>query len=169
MNSYDKHKKQTYTCKKCEWSGIGEQMDTGWKFSYQLSKFCYEIRCPECGELVDAVIEARLTPELLPEIDADEIIISLREEGKGHGKNHFKNAFIVLYWGEQEIWREHLGFEYYADYLSMGKILKEKYGKRLVDFEAVYTANLGGDHGGAFDKVRAFRKSLSNKGEMDNN
>ena len=166
MISYDAYKTKSYSCEKCGYACSGEQTDTGWGFSYQLSKFCYETRCPECGELLDSVVEVGMSLEFLPEIDCDDIIISLREEGIGHGKDYFKNAFKVLYWGEREIWREHMGFEYYTNYLSIGKMLQEKYGNRLVDFEAAYTANLGGDHGGAFDKVRAFRKTLTNKNEL---
>jgi len=105
----------------------------------------------------------------LPDIDADKIIISLREEGLGTGKDIYKNAHLVLYYGEREIWKEPLGFEYYTRYLELGKILKEKYNERLIDFEAKYTVNLGGDHFRAFDKVRQFRKSLSGRNEMDDN
>ena len=105
-------------------------------------------------------------PDQLPEIDSDKIIISLREEGKGRGKDYFTNAVIVLYWGEQEIWRESMGFEYYRHFIDMGKVLKMKYGDRLIDFDAEYTADLGGDYGRAFDEVRTFRKSLSGKDGM---
>jgi hypothetical protein len=52
----------------------------------------------------------------LPDIDADKIVISLREEGKN----------IVLYYQNKEIWREVLTFEYYPRYLELGNILKEK-------------------------------------------
>jgi len=101
------------------------------------------------------------SPDQLPEIDEDEIIISLREEGEKSGI--YKHEFIVLYWGKQEIWREHTYFEYYTAYLRMGKILKEKYGERLVDFEAEHTVDLGGDSSFAFDKVDNFRKTLKRK------
>ena len=111
----------------------------------------------------------RLTPDQLPDLNDDEIIISLREEGLGTGKNVYTNAHLVLYHGECEIWKEPMGFEYYTRYLELGKILKEKYKEQLVDFDVKYTANLGGDHFRAFDKVRQFRKSLSGKNEMDDN
>ena len=104
------------------------------------------------------------SPEQLPDIDAADIIISLREEGpktKGSGCK-----FIVLYYGETEIWRELNSFEFYREYLSIGKILKTKYGDRLSDFEVEYTWALGGDSMSAFKKVRAFRKSLSGKDDM---
>ena len=97
----------------------------------------------------------------LPDIDAEEIIITLCEEGIGKTKGDlYKDAFLVFYWGEREIWRLPASFEYYTGYLSWGKILIEKYGERLIDFEAKETVDLGGDSFSAFDKIREFRKSL---------
>jgi hypothetical protein len=99
----------------------------------------------------------------LPDIDADEIIITLREEEtlpqeEKSGENDGAN--IVLYWKDQELWRELRSFEYYPRYLDLGKILKEKYGDRLIDFEAAHTVYLGGDRLSAFEQVDKFRKSL---------
>jgi hypothetical protein len=96
------------------------------------------------------------SPDQLPEIEADEIVITLCEEHKTDGKD----GSIVLYWNEKEIWREILTYEYYDRYLELGEILKEKYGNRLIDFEAKITTHLGGDYGLAFKKVEEFRKSL---------
>ena len=48
------------------------------------------------------------------------------------------DAYIVISWNGQEIWREIRYFEYYPRYLQLGNILKEKYGDRLIDFEAEY-------------------------------
>ena len=104
------------------------------------------------------------SPDQLPDIDADEIVISLREEGIGKTNTKddiWENAFLVFYWGEREIWRVPAWFEYYNSYLSWGEILKEKYGERLVDFETKETVDLGGDSFSAFKKVREFRESLS--------
>ena len=102
--------------------------------------------------------------EQLPDIDATDIIISLREEGPKTDWGGCK--FIVLYYDETEIWRELNSFEFYRKYLRIGRILKEKYGDRLYDFEVEYTWALGGDAMGAFCKVRAFRKSLSGRDDM---
>jgi hypothetical protein len=105
------------------------------------------------------------SPDELPDIDADEIIITLREEEKPH-TGIIDDADIVLYWQNKELWREVRLFEYYGRYLELGKILIEKYGKRLIDFETEYPWALGGDYGRAFDEVRKFRKSLSDRCEM---
>lgn len=109
------------------------------------------------------------SPDQLPDIDADEITITLREEGIGETNatgNIWEGAFLVFYWGEKEICRVSAWFEYYTGYLRWGEILKEKYGERLIDFETRYTVDLGGDSSSAFDKVRKFRKSLSGKVNM---
>jgi len=106
------------------------------------------------------------TPDQLPDISTDEIIITLREEGIGKINTTgdiWEGAFLVFYCGEQELWRVPAWFEYYTGYLKWGEILKEKYGERLIDFEAEYTVDLGGDSSSAFNKVREFRKSLSKK------
>ena len=104
------------------------------------------------------------SPEQLPDIDEDNIIISLREEGPITTWGGCK--YIVLYHGETELWREVNSFEFYNEYLRIGRILKTKYGSRLSDFEVEYTWALGGDSSSAFDKVTAFRKALSGKGDI---
>jgi len=90
------------------------------------------------------------SPAQLPDIDEKEIIIALREDKDN----------IILFWNDNEIWRKILTYEYYPRYLQLGEILREKYGKRLVDFKVENTIYLGGDSLSAFNKVRKFRKSL---------
>ena len=191
MSQFYNHKeKKSYKelsifCKKCGWSGIGEQAKEGMDSSRG-----FPLLCPKCDgyiEWVDITVsiddllnygtekdqkyaQKRLkflkkvrekelkTPDQLPDIDADEIIITLCEE-----ENNSDDAHIVLYWQNQELWREIRSFEYYPRYLELGNLLKQKYGNRLVDFVTEYTVYLGGDCLSAFDKVRQFRKSLSKK------
>jgi predicted metal-dependent phosphoesterase TrpH len=103
------------------------------------------------------------SPDQLPDINSDEIIITLREEGLGKVNTKgdiWEGAFLVFYWGRQEIWRVPMWFEYYTGYLRWGEILKEKYGGRLIDFEAAHTVDLGGDSLSAFKKVDEFRAAL---------
>jgi hypothetical protein len=96
------------------------------------------------------------SPEQLPDIDEKEIIVTLREEeGANEGDED-----IVLYWKDKVLWREEMGYEYYERYLALGKILQEKYGERLIDFEAAYSVYLLGDSSSAASYVRDFRKSL---------
>ena len=93
----------------------------------------------------------------MTDIVADEIIIVLREEENDQNDD----AYIVLYWNDQEIWRELRTYEYYGRYIELGEMLKSKYSKRLVDFDiqtnGIY---LYGDSISAWDKVQEFRASL---------
>jgi len=178
-----------FSCKKCDWSGTGKEASEGDGFSDG-----FPILCPKCRayiEWIDVMVshedimtygseeqKARelkriafinrirttelRSPDQLPDIDADEIIITLQEIESTEADS---DDYIVLYWNEQELWRGIRSFEYYDRYLAFGEILKEKYGKRLIDFEAELTVYLGGDSLSAFRKVREFRKSLANKGE----
>ena len=190
------YKKLDFACNKCDWSGTGEDADeddgspSGEGFPILCPK------CREYIEWIDTTVsydellkygsekdkahalermefwnnwrEARLkSPEQLPDIDAEEIIITLREEEKPHtGK--IDDADIVLYWKDKELWREVRLFEYYDRYISIGEILKEKYGERLIDFEAKETWALGGDSYSGLLKARKFRKSLSAKNDINN-
>jgi hypothetical protein len=187
------YKELDFSCQKCNWSGTGEELWVDMDSSSGFIVLCP--KCREYLDFIDVTVSldelemygseeekahARerkafwkkvfagqlKTPEQLPEIESDEIIITLREEKKETDK--IDAADIVLYWGDKELWREERLFEYYPRYLELGEILKEKYGSRLVDFETEYTVHLGGDSGTAFDKVIKFRKSLSGKEKMSN-
>ena len=186
MSQYYKHKTHNYSCKNCGWIGTGEQTET-----MEVHSDWMEIGCPKCYNLVgtlrfptideilkygtseekaqarkkqlfvNRVMASRLKGcEQLPEIESSEIIISLREEAPA---DEGKDGFIVLYWGGDEIWREIRTYEYWDRYIELGKILKEKYGNRLKDFEAEITTHLGGDYTPSIDAVRKFRESLRNK------
>jgi hypothetical protein len=185
MAKFRFYKGQSFSCK-CGWNGTGEQAHEGGD-----SSSCFPLLCPTCGKYLDwidilesveetlkygtekdkeealkrqaffkRVIAAELKScDQLPEIEADEIVITLHEEEPVDGGD----AYIVLSYQDKELWREVRSFEYYTRYLNLGELLKQKYGSRLVDFEAEYTVYLGGDYLSAFDKVRKFRKSLRNK------
>jgi len=90
----------------------------------------------------------------------DVVVVSLVEEIPEGQATVYQGGHIVLYLKGKEIWREKGSFEYYDRYLRLGEILKEKYGNQLVDFEVEYTADLGGDSGFSFNKVKQFRESL---------
>ena len=185
MSQYYNHKKQDYFCQKCGWAGTGEQTE-----EIEIHSDWMEIGCPKCYNLIgalsfptideilkygtdeekaqarkkrqfiDRVMDLRLKcQEQLPEIESDEIIITLREEVSA---DDGKDGFIVLYCKGNEIWREIRTYEYWDRYIELGKILKEKYGDRLKDFEAELTTYLGGDYTPSFGKVREFRNSLQN-------
>jgi len=178
------YKELNFSCKKCDWSGTGEQAKEGMD-----SNSGFPLLCPKCDEYIEWIsimvsldellkygteqdkADARRrqdflnrvwaselkSPDQLPDIDVDEIIITLREEEKQTGSD---DAYIVIYWKDKELWREVRSFEYYPRYLELGELLKEKYGERLIDFEAEHTVYLGGDSLTAFEKVDSFRKTL---------
>ena len=187
------YKELPFSCKKCDWSGTGETTADGFDSPSGEGFAILCPKCREYIEWIDATVsydelleygteedkefareriefwknwrEASLkSPEQLPDINAEEIIITLREEEKPHtGK--IDDADIVLYWKDQELWRETRLYEYYGRYIQIGEILKEKYGERLIDFEAEETWALGGDSYGGLAKAREFRKSLSAKND----
>ena len=184
MSDYYLYQKQHYHCDHCGWDGLGAETEDGDDLGHSM----FEIHCPQCSGHVGYVYHPTLeqilefgteeekaiarerqaflerfrssilkSPDQLQDIDADEIIITLREvEEAADGGD----AQIILLWQEKEIWREVRAFEYYPRYLELGKILKEKYGDRLVDFEPIYSMHLGGDCMSAFDRVDEFRKTL---------
>ena len=179
MSQYYEYKKQDYFCRKCRWEGIGGQTEEG-----EMARCYFEIICPGCGILLDIVMFPTIDEILsygtesekasarkkklstdrvnasrlqdsdqLPEIDSNEFVITLREEFVDG-----KEGEIVLYWNETEIWRELITYEYYDRYIELGRILKEKYGSRVIDFEAEPTIYLLGDYFPALDEVERFRE-----------
>jgi len=110
------------------------------------------------------------SPDQLPDIAAQKITIALKSEVKQHPPELSKAAdsSLVLYWGEQELYREMAVFTYERVYFRMADVLLEKYGERLYDFQVDYGFNLVG-YSGAKDtikKIRDFRKTLSNRTHM---
>ena len=186
MSHYYQYKNQSYRCGKCGWEGLGEQTEDG----FDSGSDWFSIACPQCDNIldvityptikeileygseeekahaskqqqfIDRVMKSRLkSTDQLPDIEADRITISLHEEKAKTGDD----SYIVLYWNGKELWREIRTYEYYDRYLELGAMLKEKYGERLVDFEAEHTTYLGGDCSFAFDEVREFSESLKTK------
>lgn len=183
MGIYPDYKKTNYTCKKCNWTGLGALAVMGEEVDGQ----GFDLECPQCtddsldfiefplletvaasGNKADkkkaqkilAKVSDRQQNELLhhaqlPDIFRPDLTFVLREE-MVNGK-----MYIVIYQAGKEIWREEGYYEYYWRYLEIGEILITKYGKRIMDFvvdaSSVY---LGGDHLSAYDKVHQFRMDL---------
>jgi len=184
MSKYYTYKKSIFNCEKCNWEGFGEQANVGEYFNWN----CFDIVCPQCHESI-AVIDFPTFEEVfeygtegkkantmeqkhfhervkksrlnnagqLPEIDAERIVIKLCEEEATDDAD----SFIVLYWNNEEIWREIRTYEYFDRYIELGNILKEKYGARLIDFEAKHTTYFGGDDLSSIGVIERFRDSLS--------
>jgi TPR repeat protein len=182
---YYKYKKKEYSCSKCGWSGLGEQTELGEVFDA-----LFEIVCPNCNKLLTSIpyplleemlehgseedkkaaeerqsfLERVKTSRLeiddyLPEIDSDEIFIKLKEEKSDNEGDD--DWYIVLYHDNKEIWREIRTYEYYNRYMTIGNILKKKYGVRLADFdESEASGYICGDSLSAIDYVERFRRSI---------
>jgi len=193
MRTYMEFKDKEYICPNCGWQGIGYRAQScGLTDIHGINGI--DVICPKCYEYLDTrampTLEERinlgdseeeakrihgsiseLTAERvnfynsLPDIEDDEIIITLHEESASSGS--FEGE-VVLSWKGKEFWREERGFEYFSSYIDYGIYLKKKYGKRLIDFECEYTWALIGDSSRAFYEVRNFRKSLSNRRHMSN-
>ena len=179
------YKVQDFSCSECDWRGTGDELAEG---QDSPGGYGFIVLCPECRQYIgwiDTTVsiyelstygseadkdfarerkefwnnwrETSLKhPDQLPDIDAGRVIVRLCEESKDTGKTD--DADIVLYWDGKEIWREMRLYEYYGRYLQIGKILIEKYGNRLVDFEAENTWALCGDDSLALKKVSEFRE-----------
>ena len=182
MSSYYKYKWQSYHCDSCGWEGLGSEADENDEIDSFIDLSCPKcyrsmdcISFPTSEEVLEFGAEDEKAHETqrqefiskvhalrlkdasqLPDISADKIIVTLREEVQATDEE----GDIVLLWDGKEIWREMRTYEYYERYLELGEMLKEKYEERLVDFETEYTTYLGGDCSFAFDKVRGFRESL---------
>ena len=177
MSDLNSYKTQVYTCRKCKWSGVGEQTKNQEYFGE-----VFEIGCPQCNEYLGTVsyypvdvqvksnkeIKKQQTPKLksidqLPEIDSDEIVITIREDG---------HTEFVLYHGDTEIWREDIVYEYYRKYLAIGEILIEKYGDRLADFD---DSKAGESYLGYFtgvsavDSIQKLRKKIQQNSRAQKN
>ena len=93
----------------------------------------------------------------LPDINSEEIIITWKI---GQGDSQYKT--IDICYKNQVLWTEILIYEHYERYLEVGKILKEKYKKKLKDFipDSSILFDLYGDCGESIQMVAEFRKSI---------
>ncbi|MGB3344537.1 MAG: hypothetical protein WBA61_11535 [Aequorivita sp.] len=184
MNNIYTYKTHEYRCDKCGWIGLGEELEQG-----ELFQDGFEVNCPKCGELFELVVfptmaevlefgseeekkEAREQMEFrdqwealslesadqLPEIEGDDLIFNIEE------RKYKRQEFLFLMHDGKEIWKEPLMYEYYERFIEIGKILQDKYGKRMKDLvPPEYQAWLLGDRSSAPKKIREFRESLKDK------
>lgn len=175
---YYRFKSETFRCKKCKWEGLGSALKTG-----ELFESLFELDCPQCHAVVDhisyptaeetlmfgseaekkdalqsverrnAYLAAQLKDiSLLPDIDDTDIAFVLTP---------FDDVYLAIMYKEQVIWKEKRGYEYYERYIAVGRLLKEKYGDKMIDFVPLNDdLNLYGDRLSAIDKVNAFRAEL---------
>ncbi|OKL39989.1 hypothetical protein [Pontibacter flavimaris] len=95
-------------------------------------------------------------PDELPDIEGSTISFTFRSVSiKGED-------YSIIEHQEQEIWREPMVWEGYGRFLEIGRILKARYGARMVDLVPDETAEtfLYGDWLQASDLITAFRQQL---------
>jgi hypothetical protein len=97
-------------------------------------------------------------PSHLPEIDSDDIVITVEELPRNDEDG---DAYIILLWNGTEIWREIRTYEYCERFIEIGDMLKKRYGSRLKDFVPCKGPYMYGDYGSSsFDEVKKFREAL---------
>jgi hypothetical protein len=143
-----------FSCPKCGWSGKGSALGAG-----DITRTGCEELCPSCNEMIDW-LEFPLVAEMLenfdklkPEDQKMALVIS-----QGHNKweasklksvdqlPDIESDYIVLLWDEDQnadeimirhgrdvIFRQQRAWEYFEFFITACRILKTKYGYRLLD------------------------------------
>lgn len=123
---------ETHKCSDCGWIGLGDDLELG-----EDCRDGYDLVCPKCGKRIDfyqfpickSIKNPYLSnPDQLPDIRGDQFTFTLFEDIE-NGKRD-----MVIKHDNLEIWRESLGWEYYMRFMEIGKVLKQKYGDRLIEF-----------------------------------
>ena len=172
-----------FTCPKCHWTGKGSALIAG-----DISRTGCEELCPSCNEMVDW-LEFPLVAEMLenfdklkPEDQKMALVIS-----QGHSKwdasklksvdqlPDIEGDYIVLVWDEDNeakeiiirhgrdvIFRQIGSWEYYQFFITACRILKTKYGHRLLDVVPTPRARCGmdGDRVCASNSVDEMRRLI---------
>jgi len=154
IEGIDKWKEMDFTCKRCAWIGLGEELQHG-----EMFKECSELLCPRCEEVIRILAfpmasellanSASLDPKTLesaqklqaahlswkqqrlhrldqlPGIDAKFIVLLWDQD--------WDNSVIRILFGDREIFRQPLDYEYADYFVHACRILKKKYGYRLLD------------------------------------
>lgn len=93
----------------------------------------------------------------LPDLNDDLMAFVVREIDEDNGK------YIVVSYMGKDIWRELVLYEYYEQFINLGKKFKEKYGDKMIDFVPdVGDYYIYGDHYESIGLVKNFRKEIKN-------
>ena len=181
MLEYYKYSTVQLKCKKCNWTGLGEESVQG-----EIFEELYEINCPSCSEKLATIlfptseemlkygtdeekeqakeniefqkaIEKSLLKSIdeLPEIEDDKISFEVIE------KSDDNYDYLNVLWKGKVIWEEIIGYEYHYRFIELGKMFKDKYGSKMVDFIPKGDGYfLYGDNIQAPKKIEEFRGSL---------
>lgn len=180
--NYYSYESYTFSCKNCGWTGIGKDVDFGEQYPE-----CFEVLCPKCKEWFDEVVsfptydeaieqgpaidkltataaksyrEKWLTSKLkdisqLPDLNDDLMAFVVREIDEDNEK------YIVVSYMGKDIWRELVGYEYYDQFINLGKKFKKKYGDKMIDFVPdVGDYYIYGDKFKSIGLVKDFRENL---------
>jgi hypothetical protein len=181
-------------CLKCDWTGLGSELEQGEIFDY-----LFEMDCPKCGEHVTTINhpsneesrkhwdmlppEEKLlveineslhtnfekhklsSPDQLPDLPGDDLIIYWDMEFRG---DTIFGSNTIIRFGDLVIWREPVFFEGYKRFLEVAGILSNKYGTRLRDFIQTKDSEgyLYGDKFGAPYEIENCRQTI--RGELCN-
>lgn len=180
-NDYS-YKSEKYSCQHCGWTGLGDELKFGEMFNDG-----FEVNCPKCHErfpglILFPTIEEALEKgteedklhakdrkafrekwlaslltdvEQLPDLNDDYMTFVLREVEE-NGEN-----YVVLTEHGEVIWKEIRAYEYYERFIELGKLLKQKYGDRMIDLVPdVSGFYLYGDKISSINLIKNFRNKL---------
>lgn len=178
---YDGWQEKTYICPDCSWQGHGEECRQG-----NMYRELFALSCPKCGEELDTISFPRISDTQAnwdKASEADKLMATLAEQSSKvikatklystqqlpgiHGNDlvlvwdyqspRLFDSWTVIRYGNEIVWREKCGWEVYNRFVEVLKILKDKYGRNLVDVAPTYRSydSLCGDRFTPFDILRA--------------
>lgn len=184
---FPNHKKETYKCKKCGWTGLGDEAIMGDEYA----GVGFQLDCPVCpgieevgfvefpfledvaknGTGIDKIMAAQRLefldeleksylkhPSQLPNIDCWQYTFVVQEKIIDNDK------YLSITSQGNEIWKERGSWEFYWRFLEIGDILLEKYGKYVMDIVPDTSwINIYGDSLSAADKVHDYRMKIREK------
>lgn len=187
MNTdYYSYKGEKFSCNHCGWTGTGKEVEEG-----EMFEDGFEVDCPNCHEHFPGLIMFPMIEEVLekgskkdklaalamkthrekwlasllkstnqlPDLHDDIMIFELKEL-EDNGEN-----YIIITYNGLVVWKEIRVYEYYDRFIEIGKLFKEKYGKRMVDLvPEVDGLYLYGDSCSSVQLIDEFRAELRSNG-----
>ncbi|RQW86536.1 MAG: hypothetical protein EHM79_09455 [Geobacter sp.] len=174
--------KKNYTCSGCSWSGTGGDTTRGILYRGTF----LELSCPTCSEFLDVLIlpaekgcahsrEGLTEEQLRAKEEADEQERQFREKCLVSADQlpDLPAGKITLSWDMEQdqtqirnddtvIWSEPVTYEGFDRFEQVARILKEKYGSRLMDLAPTDRSKLFlyGDYEPALAFLKKLRKEL---------
>lgn len=180
----DPWEKMEFSCHECSWKGIGASLEIG----EMLSESCEKI-CPQCGAsifwleypLLKDILESgvELSPEDRKAVETMyeshvswhsqklKDVDQLPDIGGGHfvlvWDDDSKAGLISVLHGERVIFQQKTSWEYHTFFVAACRILKRKYGYRLMDVVPTPRArdSICGDSVGSVFKIQRMRELIA--------